>query len=71
MRSEAAPANLRLAGTTGVQVHGEFRRVLMELGRSLAGRPQKVKFNRKGVIAKSKIISAREVRWSHSSWEVG
>ena len=60
-------------GTTGVQVHGMYRRLFEELGRSLVGRPEKkrkVRFDGQGIATKSKIIPAREVRWSHSSGEV-
>ncbi len=56
--------------TLGVQVHGMYRRLVQELGRSLAGRPLKVKFNGQSITTESKIIPAREVRWSRSSGEV-
>ena len=71
LRSEATPGDLVSTGTTGVQVHGECRRQLLELGRSLEGRPLKAKFNGQGIIFKSKITPTREVRWTHSSREVG
>ena len=71
LRSEATPDGLASSGTTGVQVHGEFRRVLLKLGRSPEGRPMRVKFDGQGIKPKSKMIPPREVRWPHSSWEVG
>jgi hypothetical protein len=71
LRSEAKPGDHVSFGTTGVQVHGEFRRVLLELGRSLKGRTWKIIFGGQGLKPKSKIIPLREVRWLHSSREVG
>jgi hypothetical protein len=70
-RSEATPGDLASTGTTGVQVHGEFRRRLLELGRSLKGRARLLRFDGQGLISKSKIIPIREVRESHSSVELG
>lgn len=58
-------------GTTGVQVHGMYRRLVQELGRSLEGRSRTIRVNGQSVMSKSKTISAREVRWLRSSKEVG
>lgn len=57
-------------GTLGVQVHGMYRRLFQELGRSLMGRPERVRFDGQSIRTKSKIIPIREVRWSRSSGEV-
>ena len=66
-RSEAISGDLVSLGATGVQVHGEFRRRLLELGRSLKGRSRRIRFNEQGIIAKFKIIPIREVRGAHTS----
>jgi len=73
LRSEAIPKwnHESPCGTTGVQGHGEFRRQLLELGRSLAGRSSKIRFYGQSIIAEPKIILTREVRYLHSSVEVG
>ena len=77
LRSEATPEwdadatnQKNPHGTTGVQVHGEYRRQLLELGRSLQGRRWHVEFKGQDLSIKSKIIPRREVRWVHSSEEV-
>jgi len=69
-RSEATPRANHARGTTGVQVHGEYRRRLLELGRSPAGRAGKLEFRGQRVKPKSEIIFTGEVRWPHSSEEV-
>jgi hypothetical protein len=66
-RSEAISGDLVSSGATGVQVHGEYRRLLSELGRSLKGRSRMIRFSGQGLITKSKIISVREVRGSRTS----
>jgi hypothetical protein len=73
LRSEATPKwNLESPrGTTGVQVHGEYRRVLLKLGRSPRGRQGNVQFDGQEFNIKSKIIPLGEVRWVRSSGEVG
>ena len=58
-------------GITGVQDHGMYKRRLLELGRSLKGRTRMFEVNGQGFKTKSKTNLMREVRWSHSSWEVG
>jgi hypothetical protein len=69
-RSEAIPGDLESLGTTGVQVHGEYTRQLLELGRSPRGLPLMALFNGQDLIIEFKITPLREVRWSHSSEEV-
>ena len=69
--SEATPGDLVLLGTTGVQVHGEYRRQLLELGRSPQGRTRMFRVNGQGIRTKSKTIPSGEVRWVHGSEEVG
>ena len=58
-------------GTPGVQGHGMYRRLSQELGRS----PWMISLTRsncpQGVMSKWSVISRREVRWFHSSKEVG
>ena len=68
--AKATPVDLSM-GTLGVQVHGMYRRLSQELGRSpwmdsltSPNRPQ-------DVIVKCPVISRREVRWFRSSKEVG
>jgi hypothetical protein len=66
-RSEAISGGPVPLGATGVQVHGEFRRRLLELGRSLKGRSRMIRFSGQGLKAKFKIIPIREVRGAHIS----
>ena len=67
LRSEATLGGIWLTSTTGVQVHGEYRRQLLELGRSLEGRPGRGRVSGQGIKAKSQTIPTREVRGFHSS----
>ena len=67
--AKAAPMT-SVVGTTGVQDLGMYRRLILELGRSLEGRSVKIRFGGQSFDAKSKIIPTREVRWPRSSWEV-
>lgn len=68
--AKATPAGFP-AGTPGVQVHGMYRRLSQELGRS----PWVTSVTRsscpQGVMPKWPVISRREVRWFRSSKEVG
>ena len=54
-------------GTTGVQDLGMYRRLILELGRSLEGRSLKIRFSGQRLRSKSKNIPSREVRCLHSS----
>lgn len=58
-------------GTLGVQVHGMYRRLSQELGRS----PWAISLMRsncpQGVMSKWPVMPRREVRWFRSSKEVG
>ncbi len=54
-------------GTTGVQDLGMYRRLIVELGRSLGGRARRLRFDGQRLKSKSKIIPRREVRCLHSS----
>jgi hypothetical protein len=67
LSSEAISDAYMSSGATGVQVHGEFRRFLLELGRSFKGRSMMIRFNGQGIKAKSKIIPIEEVRGYSSS----
>jgi hypothetical protein len=69
LRSKATPEwNFESPyGTTGVQVHGEFRRLSLKLGRSFEGRSRLIRVHRQGIKTKSKTIPEREVRGFHSS----
>jgi hypothetical protein len=58
-------------GAPGVQVHGMYRRLFQELGRSPWMNLRKNSNYPQGIIAKCLVISSREVRWSRSSKEVG
>jgi hypothetical protein len=54
--------------TLGVQVHGMYRRLSQELGRSPASRTMnRIVTQRQGLKAKSKVTPAGEVRWLRSS----
>jgi len=59
-----------LVGTPGVQVHGMYRRLFQELGRS----PWTISWKKsncpQGVMSKWSAMSRREVRWFRSSEEV-
>lgn len=70
LEAKATPKANHAEGALGVQVHGMYRRLFQELGRSLEGRPLKVEFKGQGITAKPKITSSREVRWAHSSGEM-
>ena len=55
-------------GTPGVQVHGMYRRLLQELGRSLGDRSRiSIVPHEQGVMSKFVTMSPREVRWLRSS----
>jgi hypothetical protein len=56
--------------TLGVQVHGMYRRLFQELGRSPWVISMKKPNGLQGVMPKWSVISSREVRWFHSSEEV-
>lgn len=75
--SEGSTRWPRATGTTGVQDLGMYRRLILELGRSLEGRSRSnrnerfwTRFSGQKLKLKSKIIPTREVRWARSSWEV-
>jgi hypothetical protein len=64
----------RPSGTTGVQVHGMFRRPAAERERSARGRASfrpRLKVSEQGVTTEFKTIPRAEVRCLHSSGEVG
>ena len=67
----AAKATSPFGDTPGVQVHGMYRRLFQELGRS----PWVTSLMRsnclQGVMAKWPVIPRREVRWFRSSKEMG
>jgi hypothetical protein len=54
-------------GTSGVQGLGMYRRLIMELGRSLGSRKRIAKFSRQRLKSKLKITLLKEVRCLHSS----
>jgi hypothetical protein len=65
--AKATPLTL-VRGTLGVQVHGMYRRLVQELGRSPASRTRnRIETQGQGVNTKSKATPAGEVRWSRSS----
>jgi len=73
--AKAAPVLFTEMGTTGVQVHGMYRRPVTEHKRSAQSR---VEANRpwpkaegQGVLSKSAAILRAEVRCPHSSVEAG
>ena len=57
-------------GTPGVQVHGMYRRLFQELGRSPCVVSMKGPNSAQDVMLKCRIIRRREVRWFRSSEEV-
>ena len=60
------PTSVR--STLGVQVHGMYRRLSQELGRSPASRAtDRIETQGQGLKAKSKVTPAGEVRWLRSS----
>jgi hypothetical protein len=64
----------RPSGTTGVQVHGMYRRPAVERERSARGRAMKrprLRVSEQGVTTEFKTIPRAEVRCLHSSEEVG
>ena len=68
--AKAAPMGYSI-GTPGVQVHGMYRRLSQELGRS----PSVLSMTRtnlvQDVMLKCKVMQGREVRWFRSSKEMG
>jgi len=58
-------------GALGVQVHGMYRRLFQELGRSPWMNSLTKSNCTQGIISKYPVISRREVRWFRSSKEVG
>lgn len=58
-------------GAPGVQVHGMYRRLFQELGRSPWMISPKRSNCPQGVMSKWSVVSRREVRWFRSSGEVG
>ena len=57
-------------GTLGVQVHGMYRRLSQELGRSLSVFSSKKTNSVQDVMLKYRAMQGREVRWFRSSAEV-
>jgi len=73
--AKATPATQQEAGTTGVQVHGMYTRLMSEPGRSPSGGVQKTsqchQTQGQRVTAKSWVSTGGEVRSRRSSEEVG
>jgi hypothetical protein len=69
--SKATPEANHAKGTPGVQVHGMYRRLLQELGRSPRMNSMMSSNYPQGIKSKWPVMSRREVRWSRSSKEVG
>lgn len=67
--AKAAPST-SVGGTLGVQVHGMYRRLFQELGRSPSVSSTKRTSFAQDVMLKCKVIWRREVRWFRSSEEV-
>jgi hypothetical protein len=69
LAAKAAPV-VKTTGTLGVQVHGMYRRLSQELGRSPFEPSRKKANHAQDVMLKCMIIQWREVRWFRSSKEV-
>jgi len=73
-RVVSAGLQRRVLGTTGVQVHGMYRRPAAERERSARGRATqrpRLRVSEQGVTTEFKTIPRAEVRCLHSSGEVG
>jgi hypothetical protein len=68
--AKATPA-AQAKGTLGVQVHGMYRRLSQELGRSPSAFSLKRTISTQDVMLKCVDLRGREVRWFRSSEEVG
>lgn len=70
--AKAAPVyGLSVSGTLGVQVHGMYRRLSQELGRSPSAGSTTNPNYPQDVMLKWPVAPRREVRWFRSSEEVG
>jgi hypothetical protein len=69
--AKATPEANHAEGTPGVQVHGMYRRLTQELGRSPSAVTRKKSNCPQGVMSKWSVLLRREVRWFRSSEEVG
>ena len=68
--AKATPVVCSPTGTLGVQVHGMYRRLFQELGRSPPAPSRKKATYVQDVMLKCKDTQGREVRWFRSSEEV-
>jgi hypothetical protein len=68
--AKATPEANHAKGTPGVQVHGMYRRLLQELGRSPSAISRKNSNRVQGVTSKCPVMLRREVRGSRTSEEV-
>ena len=68
--AKAAPGGFIPTGTLGVQVHGMYRRLFQELGRSLRTIPMTESNYPQDVMFKWLVTFGREVRWFRSSVEL-
>jgi hypothetical protein len=68
--AKATPEANHAKGTLGVQVHGMYRRLFQELGRSPSALSMKRASFVQDVMLKCKAMPRREVRWFRSSEEV-
>ena len=73
--AKSTPASRKGKGTTGVQDHGMYRRLVTERKRSVLSRTEAKRpwsrANGQGVMSKSEAILRAEVRCPHSSGEAG
>ncbi len=69
--AKATPEANHAKGTPGVQVHGMYRRLSQELGRSPSVITRKQSNCPQGVTPKWPVLLRREVRWFRSSEEIG
>ena len=70
MEAKAIPVDQKSVGTLGVQVHGRYRRLFQELGRSPSVSLWKKTIWWQDVMLKSSEMQRREVRWFRSSEEM-
>ena len=68
--AKATPEANHAEGTLGVQVHGMYRRLFQELGRSPFVSSMTKTTSVQDVTIKCKVMQRREVRWFRSSEEV-
>jgi hypothetical protein len=68
--AKATPGGFIPTGAPGVQVHGMYRRLFQELGRSPSALSMKRASFVQDVMLKCKVMRRREVRWFRSSEEV-